>query len=228
MWHFNPGCGDTILHTPLRATEARVIGCLIEKSIVTPDQYPLTLNALTNACNQKSSRDPVMSLSQGEVQHAIRELEGKHLVRTDENFKSRVEKYAQRFCNTRYSNLQFDDGELAIVCLLLLRGPQTPGELRSRSGRLHTFEDNDEVVQALTSLAEREPDPLVVKLPRTPGRKDSEYTHLFSGPVDVEAHANEAREKQTAVAPPRHSVAELEARVSQLEAEVAAIKAKLG
>ena len=126
--------------------EARVIGCLIEKSIVTPDQYPMTLNALTNACNQKSSRDPVMSLTQGEVQHTIRELEGKHLVRTDENFRSRVEKYSQRFCNTRYSNLQFGDDELAIVCLLLLRGPQTPGELRSRSGRLHGFADNADVV----------------------------------------------------------------------------------
>jgi uncharacterized protein YceH (UPF0502 family) len=147
------------LHIQLNDTEARVIGCLIEKSIVTPDQYPMTLNALTNACNQKSSRDPVMSLTQGKVQHAIRELEGKHLVRTDENFKSRVEKYAQRFCNTRYSNLQFSDAELAIVCLLLLRGPQTPGEFRSRSDRLHRFEDNAEVVQALNSLAERDTDP---------------------------------------------------------------------
>ena len=152
MRHINPGCGDTELHTPLNDTEARVIGCLIEKSVVTPDQYPLTLNALTNACNQKSSRNPVMSLSQGEVQHAIRELESRHLVRTDENFKSRVEKYAQRFCNTRYSNLQFSDAELAIVCLLLLRGPQTPGELRSRSGRLHAFADNAAVVEALVDF----------------------------------------------------------------------------
>ena len=94
------------MHIQLNDTEARVIGRLIEKSIVTPDQYPMTLNALTNACNQKSSRDPVMSLTQGEVQHAIRELEGKHLVRTDENFKRQVEKYAQRFCNSRYGNLQ--------------------------------------------------------------------------------------------------------------------------
>ncbi len=215
------------MQNPLNDVEARVIGCLIEKSIVTPDQYPLTLNALTNACNQKSSRDPVLSLTQGEVQHAVRELQDRHLVTIDENFKSRVEKYAQRFCNTRYSNLQFSDAELAVVCLLLLRGPQTPGELRSRSGRLHTFDDNADVVQALTDLAGRDPDPLVVKLPRTPGRKDSEYMHLFSGPVDVEAHASEAREKQTASAPARHTVAELEERVAQLEAEVAAIKAKL-
>ena len=166
--------------------EARVIGCLIEKSIVTPDQYPLTLNALTNACNQKSSREPVMALQQGEVQHTIRTLEDRHLVRREENFKSRTEKYSQRFCNTRYSFLQLDSAELAIVCLMLLRGPQTPGEIRARSGRLHSFADNDEVVMALNGLIEREGDPLVVKLPRTPGRKDSEYMHLFGGPVDVE------------------------------------------
>jgi uncharacterized protein YceH (UPF0502 family) len=215
------------VHTQLNDVEARVIGCLIEKSIVTPDQYPLTLNALTNACNQKSSRNPVMSLTQGEVQHAIRELEDKHLVRRDEDFKSRTEKFVQRFCNTRYSNLQFSDAEVAVVCLLLLRGPQTPGELRSRSGRLHTFEDNAEVVSTLTSLAERDPDPLVVKLPRTPGRKDSAYMHLFSGPVDIEAHVSQAREQPSRSTSARHSTAELEARISQLEAEVAAIKEKL-
>jgi uncharacterized protein YceH (UPF0502 family) len=220
--------GETALQTELNDIEARVIGCLIEKSIVTPDQYPLTLNALTNACNQKSSREPVMALTQGEVQHAVRGLTSRHLVRTDENFKSRVEKYTQRFCNTRYSNLQFSDAELAIVCLLLLRGPQTPGELRSRSGRLHAFADNAEVVQALTGLTERDPNPLVVKLPRTPGRKDSEYMHLFSGPVDLEAYASEARQQRSRSAPARPGVAELEERISQLETEVAAIKRELG
>ena len=154
--------------------EARIIGCLIEKSVVTPDLYPLTLNALTNACNQKSGRNPVMALKQGEVQRTIRLLEAKHFVRMDENFKSRTEKYTQRFCNTRYSNLQFDDAQLAIVCLLLLRGPQTPGEIRARSGRLHNFADNDEVVISLDSLIEREGEQMLVKLPRMPGRKDSE------------------------------------------------------
>jgi len=206
--------------------EARVIGCLIEKSVVTPDQYPLTLNALTNACNQKSSRNPVMNLTQGEVQHTIRDLETKHLVRTDENFKSRTEKYTQRFCNTRYSDFHFDAAELAIVCLLLLRGPQTPGELRSRSGRLHTFADNSDVVVALTGLIEREGGPLLVKLPRRPGRKDSEYMHLFSGPVDVEAWASEAPPERKSSSP--SGVADLEERVSRLEAELAAIKEQLG
>ena len=142
--------------TELDEREARVIACLIEKSIVTPDQYPMTLNALTNACNQKSSRDPVMSLTQGEVQHTIRGLEEKHLARTEENFKSRTEKYSQRFCGTRYSDNQFDSAQVAIICMLLLRGPQTPGELKARSGRLHKFADNSDVVVALDGLINRE------------------------------------------------------------------------
>ncbi len=211
----------------LTANEARVIGCLIEKSVVTPDQYPLTLNALTNACNQKTSRDPVMSLQQGEVQHTIRELESKTLVRVDENFKSRVEKYIQRFCNTRYSDYQFDPPQLAIVCLLLLRGPQTPGELKARSGRLHSFADNAAVVDALKMLIEWEGNPLVVKLPRTPGRQDAEYMHLFSGPVDVEAQAKQAQIAAAAGPSGRTSVSELEQRVSNLEAAVAELKERL-
>lgn len=206
--------------------EARIIGCLIEKSITTPDQYPLTLNALTNACNQKSSRDPVMSLSQGEVQHTIRALEAKHLVRTDENFKSRTEKYSQRLCNTRYSDLQLNPAEVAVICLLLLRGPQTPGELRSRSGRLHTFAGNEDVVVTLEGLIERESDPLVVKLPRTPGRKDSEYMHLFCGPVDVDARAAAAVARPSASS--RDGLAELRERVDRLEADLADLKQQLG
>lgn len=215
---------DLFVLQEINAVEARVIGCLIEKSIVTPDQYPLTLNALTNACNQKSGRNPVMSLQQGEVQHAIRDLEAKHLVRTEENFKSRTEKYTQRFCNTRYSNLQFDPPQLAVICLLLLRGTQTPGELRSRGGRLHAFADNAEVVVALTSLIDREGESLLVKLPRTPGRKDSEYMHVFSGPVDVEAYASEAQAAKPASSSDRVSVAELSRRVGQLEEEVAELR----
>jgi uncharacterized protein YceH (UPF0502 family) len=208
--------------------EARVIGCLIEKSVVTPDQYPLTLNALVNACNQKSSRDPVMALSQGDVQHTIRVLEAKHLVRTEENFKSRTEKYAHRFCNTRYSELQLNEAEVAIVCLLLLRGPQTPGELRARSKRLHTFADNAKVVVALDGLTERETGPLVVKLPRVAGRKDSEYMHVFCGPVDVDAYVEEAGAAKPAASSQRGGVAELTERVDRLEAELAALKEQLG
>jgi len=211
----------------LTANEARVIGCLIEKSVITSDQYPLTLNALTNACNQKSGRNPVMSLQKGMVQRIVRDLEAKKLVRVEENFKSGVEKYVQRFCNTRFSDYQFDPPQFAVVCLLLLRGPQTPGELRARSGRLHTFSDNATVVDALTTLIEQEGNPVVVKLPRTPGRKDSEYMHLFSGPIDVEAHASQSQAAMATESSERVSVSELTQRVSRLEAEVAELKAQL-
>lgn len=210
--------------TELNENEARVIACLIEKSIVTPDQYPMTLNALTNACNQKSSRDPVMSLSQGEVQHTIRVLEEKHLARTEENFKSRTEKYSQRFCSTRYSDLQLDSAQVAVVCLLLLRGPQTPGELKARSGRLHNFADNSEVVVTLDSLANRECDALLVKLPRTAGRKDSEYMHLFCGPIDIEAYASQRHATKPLAGSTQSNVAELTDRIERLEAEVAELK----
>jgi hypothetical protein len=208
----------------LNANEARVIGCLMEKSATTPDQYPLTLNALTNACNQKSSRDPVMSLAQGVVQHTVRELEQKHLLLVEDNFKRGVEKYTQRFCNTSFSELQFDTAQFAIVCLLLLRGPQTPGELRARSERLHSFEDNAAVVDALTGLIEHEGDALVVKLPRTPGRKDAEYMHLFCGEVDLQAHASNAEARISAEPTARTNVAELEQRISDLETEVEKLK----
>jgi len=211
----------------LTANEARVIGCLMEKSVVTPELYPLTLNALTNACNQKSSRDPVMSLAPGVVQRTARELHAKQFVRIDENFKSGVEKYTQRFCNERLGEFQFDPAQFAIVCLLLLRGPQTPGELRAHSGRLHSFADNDAVVYALTGLIERDGDPLVVKLPRTPGRKDAEYMHLFCGPIDIDALASQAQAEMATETSQRVSVAELAERVSRLEAEVAELKEQL-
>ena len=209
----------------LTANEARVIGCLLEKSVVTPDQYPLSLNALTNACNQKSGRNPVMKLELGIVQRTARDLETKHLIRMEENFKSRTEKYTQRFCNTRFSDHQFDSAQYAIVCLLLLRGPQTPGELRANSGRLHTFADNNAVVEALDSLMENEDSPMVMKLPRTPGRKDSAYMHLFSGAIDVEAYATQAA--ATSGSAERSSVSSLTQRVEALEAEVAELKRQL-
>jgi uncharacterized protein YceH (UPF0502 family) len=213
--------------TELSEIEARVIGCLIEKSVVTPDQYPMTLNALTSACNQKSSREPVMSLSSGEVQHTIRGLEVKHYARTEENFKSRAEKYSQRFCSTRYSDFQFDAAEAAVVCLLLLRGPQTPGELKAHSGRLHSFADNSDVVLALDGLIERDGEPLVVKFPRSPGRKDSEYMHLFSGPVDIEAHVSAVRDIRPPAGSSQNEVAELTKRIESLEADVADLKTLL-
>jgi len=211
----------------LSANEGRIIGCLMEKSVTTPDQYPLTLNALVNACNQKSARTPVMALAQGTVQHTVRSLEQQHLLRIEENFKRGVEKYTQRFCNSSYSELQFDTAQFAIICLLLLRGPQTPGELRARSGRLHEFADNDEVVTALNSLIEYPDDPQVVQLPRSPGRKDCEYMHLLSGEVDIEAHAQQIAAEKPERDAPRSSLAQLEQRLSELEAEVAELKQRL-
>lgn len=205
----------------LTANESRIIGCLMEKSIYTPDQYPLTLNALTNACNQKSARNPVMSLNKGLVQHTARDLQDKHLVHIEENFKNGVEKYKQRFCNTRFGDYQFDPTQFAIVCLLLLRGPQTPGEIKTRSERLYVFADNTSVADALNSLLECS-EPLIVKLPRTAGRKDSEYMHLFSGPIDVEASAMQAMTTTTAE---RASNSNLEQRVARLEEEIVELRA---
>ncbi len=217
-----------MLANNLTSNEARVIGCLMEKSVTTPDQYPLTLNALTNACNQKSGRDPVMSLSQGTVQHTVRELENRHLLRIEDNFKRGVEKYNHRFCNSNFSELQFDSAQYAMVCLLLLRGPQTPGELRARSPRLHEFDDNSAVVTSLNALIERDGDPLVIKLPRTPGRKDSEYMHLFSGPVDIEAYEVSIQKTAPSGSSSRVSMAEFEQRIDDLEAEVEKLKQQLG
>ena len=211
----------------LTAEEARIIGCLMEKSILTPDQYPLTLNALTNACNQKSSRNPVMSLEKGEVQRTVRILGTRHLVRTEENFKSGVDKYLQRFCNTHLSDYRFDPAQFAVMCVLLLRGPRTPGEIRANSGRLHTFADNDAVVNTLNSLMEWENEPLVVKLPRTPGRKDAEYMHVFFGPIDLEAHASQAQTTMAGGASERVSMTDLAERVSTLEEEVAELKEQI-
>lgn len=211
----------------LTKDEARVIGCLMEKSVVTPDQYPMTLNALTNACNQKSGRNPVLSLDKGRVQRTARDLGTKHLVRTEENFKSGVEKYLQRLCNTRLSDYQFDEPQFAVVCVLLLRGARTPGEIRTNSGRLHTFADNAAVVETLNTLMHWEGDPLVVKLPRTPGRKDAEYMHLLCGEVDLEAYASEAKAAAPAESSGRVSMSELLERVSKLEGEVAELKERL-
>ncbi|MGB5246583.1 MAG: DUF480 domain-containing protein [Woeseia sp.] len=211
----------------LNAEEARIIGCLIEKSIVTPDQYPLSLNGLTNACNQKSGRNPTMALTKGEVQRHARLLDGKNLVRVDENFRSGVEKYSQRLCNTRYSDYHFDDGQLALVCVMLLRGPQTPGELRTHCRRLHAFADNAAVVACLKTLQDHARGALVQELPRTPGRKDPEYMHLLSGPIDTADYAQQAK-RASGLPDKRNQLAELKARVAELEAEVAELKQRLG
>jgi uncharacterized protein YceH (UPF0502 family) len=214
--------------------EARVIGCLMEKSILTPDQYPLSLNALTNACNQKSSRDPVLTLDSGAVQHAVNDLvAAKHVM--VQNFGSRVDKYQQRFCNTQFAAIQFTPAEFAVICLLLLRGAQTPGELRAHSGRLHEFADVAEVDKALESLLGRGDGPFVARLPREPRRKDHAYAHLFGGPIESapqqrDVSAPQDRESSVHEPPPARddAVAALERRVEELERGLAAIKASLG
>ncbi len=211
----------------LSPEEVRVIGCLMEKAVTTPDQYPLTLNALTNACNQKSSRDPVMSLDQGIVERATRQLEDKALISSGQG-KGNVTKYTQRLCNTLLSELQFDDGEYSVVTLLLLRGPQTPGELRTRSGRLHTFDDNEDVKTTLNALLNREGGPVVARLARKPGRKDHEYTHLFSGEIESVSEESSVADRSLAASHKLDRVAQLEQRVEQLEHALRGLAIRLG
>ncbi|WP_348766930.1 DUF480 domain-containing protein [uncultured Salinisphaera sp.] len=212
----------------LTATEARVIGCLMEKAVTTPDQYPLTLNALTNAANQKSSREPVMALKPAEVQRAARALRDRSLVHIEENFKNGVEKYKQRLCNTTYNDLQLSKAQYAVLTLLLLRGPQTPGELRARSGRLYTFDDNAAVTTAVADLIGEDDSALFVQLPRTPGRKEAEFMHQLCGPVDIAAHAQQAAANRGSSGSSQGRIAELEARVQELETENAALRRRLG
>jgi uncharacterized protein len=211
------------------ANEARVIGCLMEKAVITPDQYPLSLNALMNACNQTSSRDPVMTLDQGMVQRTVNELVGKRMIMV-QNFGSRVDKYQQRFCNTQFAEIKVSPQEYAILCLLLLRGPQTPGELKARSGRLHEFADVAEVDAALEALLQRTDGPFVARLPREPRRKDHCYAHLFSGPIESAPQSNDPPAREAA--PPRQgseeAIASLDARVANLELELGKIKRSLG
>lgn len=159
--------------------EMRIIGCLIEKEITTPDQYPLSLNALINACNQKSNREPVTQYSELDVQDALDALVDRGLVTEISTSHSRVSKYQHRFCNTEFSDLQLSPAETAIICLLFVRGAQTPGELRSRSGRLYGFQSRDEVESALQSLHEKTGGPYVEQLAREPGKRESRYRECF-------------------------------------------------
>jgi len=213
----------------LSAEEARVIGALIEKEISTPDQYPLSLNALTNACNQRSNRDPVLDLGEVEVQQIVDRLIKRFLVSEHSGYGSRVPKYQHRFCNTAVGTLQFTPQELALVCELLLRGPQTPGELRSRASRLCRFGDVAEVEAVLVALAARTDGPLVVRLAREPGKRESRYAHLFGDQAfaaqadEAEAPASDA-EGMDIDADRLHR---LEQRVASLEVALAQLKQRL-
>jgi uncharacterized protein YceH (UPF0502 family) len=199
----------------LNAVEARVLGALLEKDITTPDYYPLSLNALVNACNQKNNREPVMNLDESAVRDALNGLHDDGLAGPATGLDSRVTKYEHRLQET----FNFTRGETAVLCVLLLRGPQTPGELRGRTERMHHFEDLDAVQFSLQKLMQREP-PLAAVLPRQPGTKESRYVHLLSG--EVEAGEMPA----TPLASPSSSSADNE-RVSRLEEVLAALQSEI-
>jgi uncharacterized protein YceH (UPF0502 family) len=200
----------------LTEIEARVLGCLVEKEITTPEYYPLSLNALLHACNQKSNRDPAMNLDESQVRQALRALNDQMLARSASG-DSRVAKYEHRLADV----FNFTRPETAVLCELLLRGPQTPGELRSRAERMHTFEDLSVVHSTLKHLMEREP-PLVKLLPRQAGNKEARYAHLLSGDVEVRETAAEAVRD---AAPPK-SAGESE-RITQLESEIAGLQKEI-
>ncbi|ANO34390.1 YceH family protein [Vibrio breoganii] len=207
----------------LSPLEARIIGCLIEKEVTTPDYYPLSLNSLTTACNQKSNRDPVMELSDAEVLDGINALTDRRLVNDESSFNSRTAKYRHRFCNTEFGDLQFSAQEKAIVCVMLLRGAQTPGEIRTRTNRLAQFADVKEVEATLDKLANLDT-PIVVKLPREPGKRESRYQHLFCGEVDIEALAT-ATAVSSVKTPTAEKLEALEQEVASLKSEVAELRA---
>jgi len=206
----------------LNEVECRVLGSLIEKEITTPEYYPLSLNALVNACNQKSNRDPVMNLDEAAVRQALHSLDGQSLVRSVSASDSRVTKYEHRLQEA----FNFYRHEIAILCVLLLRGPQTPGELRTRAERMHPFDDLGAVQSSLQHLMKREP-PLVKILPRQPGTKESRYAHLLSGEVDLRDNLEsfeakpEAKESATTISANGNRIAHLEEEIASLRREVA-------
>ena len=203
------------------ALQSRIIGVMIEKEITTPEQYPLSLNALTNGCNQKSNREPVMQLSETEVQNGIDELIDMKQLMVDSSASGRVNKYKHRFCNTPFSNLQLTEQQKSIICMLFLRGPQTPGELRTRTNRLASFSNVNEVEETLEQLQDFNNSQLVKKLAREPGKRDCRYIHLFS-------ESSEDGDEVTNTTPESSSDnAELENRIAFLEKEVNHLKSEL-
>lgn len=219
----------------LSPVEARVVGCLIEKQVTTPDQYPLSLNALVAACNQKSNREPVMALGEAEVQGALDALSRRHLVVERSGFGSRVPKYQHRLCNTEFGTLHFTPAELALVCELLLRGPQTPGELRSRAARMAAIADSAAAEALLDGLAGRSDGPFVRKLAREPGRREARYAHCFAEPAAGEPPEPQAGTVAAASEPPAAAepapgddalaaIAALERRLQELEERLARLE----
>jgi len=202
----------------LTETEVRVLGSLIEKDITTPDYYPLSLNALVNACNQKNNRDPVMTLNEDSVRQALDSLQERRMAGPAGGADSRVTKYEHRLQEV----FNFDRRETAMICVLLLRGPQTPGELRGRSERMYHFETLDDVQSAIQKLTERQP-PLVRVLPRQAGTKESRYMHLFAGDAGIPAEADSPN-----AYPPRGEKQLDSSRLSLLENEISELKRAVG
>lgn len=203
----------------LNSAEARVLGALVEKQITTPDYYPLTLNALVNACNQTSSRDPVVTYDDSTVLRALDGLRDQKLASISSGAESRVPKYRHKLTE----RFEFSNAEVATLCILILRGPQTAGEIRNRSGRLHEFTSITEVEETLDALAARQPQPLVTKLPRQLGLKESRFAHLLSGPITPESLATPA--PAAASTPPAGDrVVQLETEVSTLRQEIAELR----
>ncbi|HUB30343.1 MAG TPA: YceH family protein [Terracidiphilus sp.] len=210
------------LTIPLTAAEARVLGSLLEKESTTPDYYPLSLNALVNACNQRSNRDPVMDLSDDEVRAALGGLQEQRLAGPARDADSRVTKY-EHWLGEAFN---FSRAETALLCVLLLRGPQTPGELRGRTERMHRFDEIGDVLAGLQKLMEREP-PLAAVLPRQPGMKESRYAHLLSGAVEGAPAGSPTASASAGAAEQEARVGQLEATVADLRAEVAALRQRI-
>jgi uncharacterized protein YceH (UPF0502 family) len=206
----------------LNDVETRVLGSLVEKELTTPAYYPLSLNALANACNQKSNRDPLMNLDEEAVRQALRSLNQKELAGPADDMDGRVTKYEHRLQEA----FNFTRHETAILCELLLRGPQTPGELRGRAERMHRFDDLGIVQSTLQRLMKREP-PLVKMLPRQPGTKEARYAHLLSGDVEAREHEPESGTAVTRNSAGGERIARLEEEVTVLQKEVADLKQQL-
>ena len=210
----------------LTAAEARVLGALVEKEVTTPEYYPLSLNALVNACNQRSNREPVMNLGEDEVRQALHGLEDDRLAGRARSADGRVTKY-EHWLGEAFN---FSRAETALISVLLLRGPQTPGELRGRTERMHRFEEIGDVLAALQRLMEREP-ALVAVLPRQPGTKESRYAHLLSGDVEfnaiAEVDAARATELPATGSAYEGRIAQLESTVAELREEVNALRQKI-
>jgi uncharacterized protein YceH (UPF0502 family) len=211
----------------LTPIQARLIGVFLEKEITTPDQYPLSVNALTLGCNQKSNREPVMNLSESDVQNCLDELREKKLTFEYTGTGSRVVKYKHRFCNTEFSDLKFSRQQLAILCVMLLRGPQTPGELKTRTNRLAEFDNVDEIEETLNKLQELNGEQLVVKLEREPGKRDARYGHLFSGEEGLKVALQASTNITSSTQGLESFQSQALERISQLEQQVAELTSQI-